>query len=129
MLLGGLAVVSAIAISKPRINGSCSAKWRRKLSDKLKNRENGRKDFFKFPEQSCKVKFAAKNKIKKLEYYAANKQIDLPKSLRTIKAGTFESCGFDQLVIPKSVKSIGKNALQVTTKTLKGKMEYRELEY
>ena len=82
------------------------------------------KTFFKFPEQSCKVKFAAKNKIKKLEYYAANKQIDLPKSLRTIKAGTF-----DQLVIPKSVKSIGKNALQVTTKTLKGKMEYRELEY
>ena len=35
------------------------------------------KTFFKFPEQSCKVKFAAKNKIKKLEYYAANKQIDL----------------------------------------------------
>ena len=49
MLLGGLAVVSAIAISKPRINGSCSAKWRRKLSDKLKNRENGRKDFFQVP--------------------------------------------------------------------------------
>ena len=48
MLLGGLAVVSAIAISKPRINGS-SAKWRRKLSDKLKNRENGRKDFFQVP--------------------------------------------------------------------------------
>ena len=47
MLLGGLAVVSAI--SKPRINGSCSAKWRRKLSDKLKNRENGRKDFFQVP--------------------------------------------------------------------------------
>ena len=87
------------------------------------------KTFFKFPEQSCKVKFAAKNKIKKLEYYAANKQIGLPKSLRTIKAGTFESCGFDQLVIPKSVKSIGKNALQVTMNTLKGKMEYRELEY
>ena len=57
------------------------------------------------------------------------RKIDLPKSLRTIKAGTFESCGFDQLVIPKSVKSIGENALQVTTKTLKGKMEYRELEY
>ena len=35
------------------------------------------KTFFKFPEQSCKVKFAAKNKIKKLEYYAANKQINL----------------------------------------------------
>ena len=49
MLLGGLAVVSAIAISKPRINGSCSVKWRRKLSDKLKNRENGRKDFFQVP--------------------------------------------------------------------------------
>ena len=49
MLLGGLAVVSAIAISKPRINGSCSAKWRSKLSDKLKNRENGRKDFFQVP--------------------------------------------------------------------------------
>ena len=42
---------------------------------------------------------------------------------------TLESFGFNQLVIPKSVKSIGKNALQVTTKTLKGKMEYRELEY
>ena len=51
------------------------------------------------------------------------RKIDLPKSLRTIKAGTFESCGFNQLVIPKSVKSIGKNALQVTTKKLifKGK--------
>ena len=49
MLLGGLAVVSAIAISKPRINGSCSAKWRRKLSDKLKNRGSGRKDFFQVP--------------------------------------------------------------------------------
>ena len=95
----------------------------------LKTGKMEEKTFFKFPEQSCKVKFAAKNKIKKLEYYAANKQIDLPKSLRTIKAGTFESCGFDQLVIRKSVKSIGKNALQVTTKTLKGKMEYRELEY
>lgn len=95
----------------------------------LKTGKMEEKTFFKFPEQSCKVKFAAKNKIKKLEYYAANKQIDLPKSLRTIKAGTFESCGFNQLVIPKSVKSIGKNALQVTTKTLKGKMEYRELEY
>lgn len=57
------------------------------------------------------------------------RKIDLPKSLRTLKAGTFESCGFNQLVIPKYVKSIGKNALQVTTKTLKGKMEYRELEY
>ena len=95
----------------------------------LKTGEVEEKTFFKFPEQSCKVKFAAKNKIKKLEYYAANKQIDLPKSLRTIKAGTFESCGFDQLAIPKSVKSIGKNALQVTTKALKEKMEYRELEY
>lgn len=51
------------------------------------------------------------------------RKIDLPKSLRTIKAGKFESFGFNQLVIPKSVKSIGKNALQVTTKKLifKGK--------
>ncbi|MCI5495309.1 MAG: leucine-rich repeat domain-containing protein [Roseburia sp.] len=51
------------------------------------------------------------------------RKIDLPKSLRTIRAGTFESCGFNQLVIPKSVKSIGKNALQVTTKKMifKGK--------
>lgn len=57
------------------------------------------------------------------------RKIDLPKSLRTIKAGMFKSCGFDQLAIPKSVKSIGKNALQVTTKALKEKMEYRELEY
>ena len=72
----------------------------------LKTGKMEEKTFFKFPEQSCKVKFAAKNKIKKLEYYAANKQIDLPKSLRTIKAGTFESCGFDQLVIPKSVKDV-----------------------
>ena len=36
---------------------------------------------------------------------------------------TLESFGFNQLVIPKSVKSIGKNALQVTTKKMifKGK--------
>ena len=43
----------------------------------LKTGEVEEKTFFKFPEQSCKVKFAAKNKIKKLEYYAANKSIDL----------------------------------------------------
>ena len=43
----------------------------------LKTGKMEEKTFFKFPEQSCKVKFAAKNKIKKLEYYAANKQIDL----------------------------------------------------
>ena len=33
----------------------------------LKTGEVEEKTFFKFPEQSCKVKFAAKNKIKKLE--------------------------------------------------------------
>ena len=43
----------------------------------LKTGKMEEKTFFKFPEQSCKVKFAAKNKIKRLEYYAANKQIDL----------------------------------------------------
>ena len=43
----------------------------------LKTGKMEEKTFFKFPEQSCKVKFAAKNKIKKLEYYAANKSIDL----------------------------------------------------
>ena len=46
------------------------------------------------------------------------RNIKLPKTLRTIKAGAFEDCGFNRLVIPKSVKNIGKNALQVTTKRL-----------
>lgn len=46
------------------------------------------------------------------------RNIKLPKTLRTLKAGAFEDCGFNRLVIPKSVKNIGKNALQVTTKKL-----------
>ena len=64
-----------------------------------------------------------KKLAKKSLAFSRIKDVTLPDSLRTIKAGTFESCGFNQLVIPKSVKSIGKNALQVTTKKLifKGK--------
>lgn len=51
-------------------------------------------------------------------YCYSLRNIKLPKTLRTIKAGAFEDCGFNRLVIPKSVKSIGRNALQVTTKKL-----------
>lgn len=45
----------------------------------LKTGECEEDTFFKYPEQSCKVKFAQNNKIKKLEYYSSDKLVDLSK--------------------------------------------------
>lgn len=49
-----------------------------RLTD-LKTGKTHEDTFFKSPEQGCKVRFAGKNKIKKLEYYTSDKLIDLTK--------------------------------------------------